>query len=185
MKSIFGKIRDWNWKKIGTNILSATGEALVILSFSSASLILLGINYGLNTENVKFFDAFLTPFFSSLQPTEMIIYLTGLLSSTTGYFVFRIRTLKPYIVRMVIILLTTCVLLWISTPLFIAGLETTPKNPEFAATLAKGLGISALVLWWYSLYSQRSIFEKGIDFSGDRRGRDIAKKLEGFHNGNL
>lgn len=178
MRSIFGKVIDWNWKKIVIDIFSATGEALVVVVLSSLSLIILGINYGLNTDNVNFFDAFLTPFLSTLRPTEMIIYVTGILSSTTGYFLLRISALRPHIVRVIIILLITGVLFWLSTPLFIAGLETTPKNQEFATTLAKVLGISALSLWWYSLYSQRRVFEKAVDFSGDRRGKEIAKNVE-------
>ena len=184
MKSRFRKIIEWK-NRILIDGVSATGESVVVLFLSSLSLIILGINYGLDTKNISFFDAFLIPITSALRPTEMIIYVTGILSSTTAYFIFRISALRSHIVRVVCILLLACVLFWASTPLFIAGLEKTPENPEFATTLAKGLGIFALLLWWFSLFSQRRILEKSATVSGDRRGREIAKNLEDFHNGKL
>ena len=163
----------------------AACEALVVLFFSSLSLIILGINYGL-ANDVSFFDAFLIPVASELRPTEAIIYVTGILSSTTAYFIFRISLLKSHFKRVLFILLAAGVLFWTSTPLFIAGLETIPKNQEFAGTLAKWLLIFAFLLWWFSLINQRRLFEKSPTVSaGDRLGKEIAEKLEDSHNGKL
>ena len=175
---MFRKIINWE-NRILVDGVSAFSEALIVLLLSSLSLIILGINYGLSTDNVGVFEAFYIPVTSTLHPTEMITYVTGILSSTTAYFLVRISVLKLHSLRVFPILIATFVLFWVATPFFIAGLETTPKNQEFTMFLTSFLAISTLTLWLYSLFTQRRIFEKSVTISGDSRGNEIAKNVEG------
>ncbi len=155
-------------------------EALWVLIISSISLMVLSIRFGLNSVGVDFIGAFLITFSSTLHPTEVIIYVTGILSSTTAYFLVRIRLLRSHIVRLALIFLVTAAIFLLATPLFIAGLDSPPRNEGFATTLAVFLALAALVVWIFSLLSQRRIIEKGsIPISGDLRGREIAKNIEG------
>ena len=161
------------------NLMVVIFEACLVLVISCLSLIVLSINYGLNTDGITLLDAIITTITSTLQPTEMIIYVTGILSSTTAYFIVRIRlsVFRRYITQVMGILIGTFALFWVATPLFISGLDGQPANQELATTLAVGLGIATLVLWLFSLYSQRHIIEN-IEVSGDRRGREIAANIE-------
>ena len=178
MKSKFVKVIQGVIRML-KNLMAVIFEACLVLTISCLSLIVLSINYGLNTEGIMLFDAIITTITSTLQPTEMITYVTGILSSTTAYFIVRIRlsVFSPHITRVMVILICTFGLFWVATPLFISGLDREPANQELAATLAVWLGIATLALWLFSLYSQRHIFEN-IDVSGDRRGRDIVANIE-------
>ncbi len=159
--------------------LSSLGEALAVLAISSLSLMILSIQYGLNNADVKFIEAFLQTILSTLQPTEMIVYVTGILSTTTAYFLFRPKVVKRYFVRFTFVFLATFTIFYFATPLFISGLDTTPSNQGFATTLALILGTMAGVIWFFSLFTQRRLFENGsMRLKGDARAREIAKNIE-------
>ena len=177
-KSLFLRARQWQ-DGIPYDIFTAFGEALCVLIISSISLTLLSINYGLETAGIGPVEAFRYTFASTLQPTQVITYVAGILSSTTAFFLLRLPLMRPHIVRLILIIVVTGFIFVLATPLFIAGLKSQPANAVFATDLATILGLLALAVWLYSLYSQRRILERGsIDFSGDRRGREIADKIE-------
>ena len=166
------------WKnQVLLDVVLSFIEAFVVLIITYLYLFVLSINYGLNTEDVNFLGAFITTVTSTLQPTEMIIYVTGILSSTTAYFIVRLTVLKTHVLRVVSILIVTLILFWIATPLFISGLQSPPVNQTFAVGLAKILGIGALIVWLFSIFSQRRILKREITISGDQRGNEIAKNV--------
>ena len=173
-------LKTTQWRDgILVDMCSALMEAICVLIISSLSIMVLSIQYGLDNVGVGFLEAFFTTIFSTLHPTEVIIYVTGILSSTTAYFLVRIRFMRPYIGRLIGIFLVTFAIFFFATPLYISGLESAPQNEDFAATLAAVLGVLALAVWTFSLFSQRRIFERGsIPFSGDLRGREIAENIE-------
>ena len=109
----------------------------------------------------------------------MIIYITGVLSSTTAYFIARLKDLKTHVLPVVFILLSTACLFWITIPLFISGLQSEPANQTFAVWLAKTVGFLALCIWLCSLFIQRRIFKQDITIGGDHRGNEIAKNVGG------
>lgn len=155
-------------------------EALVVLLISYLYLIVLSINYGLDTRGVDFIGALLNTANSTLRPTEMITYVAGILSSTTAYFVVRLTVIKTHFKRILFILLFTAVLFWLATPLFIAGLQSGPVNESFAVGMAKIVGFGALGVWLFSLFSQRRVFEREITLEGNQRGEEIARKVGRF-----
>lgn len=156
----------------------AVVEAGVVLVFSQLALLAMSISYGLDTEGAGLVEAFKTVFVSTYRPTEMIIYVTGILSSTTAYIIARPRVLKQHGKRVMLMLLGAGALFWIATPLFVAGIDGAPANKGFAVNLAVGLGVAALVLWLYSLFSQRRLFERGVRVRGDTLGQMIANEIE-------
>ena len=171
--------KDTHWKSRAViDFLFAVFEAVVVLAISGLSLIILSIYYGLNTVGVDFIDATITTITSTLNPTEMIVYVTGILSSTTAYFLVRLNALTRHTVHVIIIFAGVATVFWLATPLFIVGLETTPINQEFTWNLAITLGVGTLALWLYSLFIQRQIFKMPIPISGDERGNEIARNVE-------
>ena len=173
--------RLFQWKnRLLADVAFSLIEALIVLLISYLYLFVLSINYGLDTEGVTFASAFLNTVSSTLHPTEIFTYVTGVLSSTTAYFFVRLAMLRTHIKRVFAILLFTVILFWISTPLFIAGLQNAPANQTMAVGLAKVVGTGALLVWLYSLFSQRRIFERQITIAGDSRGNEIANNLRNF-----
>ena len=152
-------------------------EALIVLVISSLYLIVLIMKYGLETQGVDLVEALRNTLYSTLRTTDIIIYVTGILSSTTAYFVVRLSVIKTHIKRVIFILLTTAVLFWMATPLFIAGLQGDPVNQTVAVSMASIVGLGAFAIWLFSLFSQRRIFEREFTLSGNRRGEEIAKNV--------
>ena len=151
-----------------------------MLLISGISLLTLSLKYGLTTDGVGLFDALEATIIDTFRPTDMIVYVAAILASTTAYFIVRIKSLKPHVVRMSFIFMLTAGLLWLATPLFLAGLDETLVNQQLAMSFAKWLGLVTLVLWLFSLFSQRRIFETRFVPSGDNRGDEIAKNIGSF-----
>ena len=160
------------------DFVKAVLEATIVLLISSISLIVLSLNYGLETTGISLYDAAFTTFSSSLQPTEVIIYITGILSSTTAYYLVRIASVRRYYLRVIVIVCTPFILFFFATPLFLSGLDGGPANQQLAIGLASTLGVSAAFLWLIALFNQRRIFERHVSIAGDQRGYQIAKSIE-------
>ena len=160
------------------DVVLSVVEAIVVLFIAHLYLVVLGITYGLSTPGLALVDA-VTAAAGGLRSTEVFTYATGILSSTTGYFLVRLGALKRHALRITTILLCTMGLIWLATPLFIAGLDGEPKNRELASNLALILGLATLLLWLYSLFCKRRIFEHShSNIGGEERGEQIAKNLE-------
>lgn len=166
-----------NW--LLADCMGSLFEALVVLAIAYIYLVVLSIDFALSNQGVDLFEAIKKTVKSTLRPTEVIIYVAAILSSTTAYFVARLRTLRKFIKRIALILLATAVLFWFAIPLFIFGLQGAPANEAFAEWLAVLLGVGAICIWLYSLFTQRRMFEREVDISGDRRGREIARIVGG------
>ena len=160
-------------------------EALVVLVFSPIPLALQSISYALHTKGVNFIDAFFISLESTIRPTEMIVYITAILSSITAYFFLRIPILKSHLWPTRIFFAIICIIILLATPLFISGLETDPENQELAATFGNFLLIFALFTWLLLLFNQRRVYEKPLSLSRDNRADEIAKNVEKTHNGTL
>ena len=90
---------------------------------------------------------------------------------------FRLYGVREHISRVVIVLLLTW-LIWLgATPLF---LVPEPPNEDFADGLAVSLVVIGLFVWWYSLFTQRRIFERSPSGPSDKRAQEIEKKLEDY-----
>ena len=176
MKRTIAQISGWR-NGLLADCAFSLAEATIVLFISSLYLLLLSINYGLATKGVDFVDAVRHTIASTLHPTEAFTYVTGILSSTVAYFVIRLRVCGKRILRILVLLTITGFLCWIATPLFVAGLHGKPANEEFAAAIARVVAIGAAAIWLYSLFSQRRVFERQVNFDGDRRGREIAEKV--------
>ena len=173
---MFRKATDWK-NGILTDVFFAFMEGIFVLFLSSLPLIIRSINYAFHTSGVNFIDAFLVSAKATIHPTEVIVYITAILSSSTAYFIFRIHVLKSHLWSTRIVLAIIFVLIWLATLLFIAGLETDPENQELVVTFSNYLLIVALFAWWLLLFNQRRIFEKTVSLSKDNLGDKIAKKI--------
>ena len=178
ISQLYTKVIHWK-NKIVVDIFSTLLEAILVLAISSLSLMLWSIQFGLYTEDVGIVEAISRTMRVALHPTDSIIYVTGILSSTTAYFILRLTLIKEYIVRVVMIFIITFATFFLATPLFISGLSDPPTNPRFALVVSIILGIIATAIWTYSLFSQRRIFEQlPIPTNLDDRGIEIAAKVE-------
>lgn len=154
-------------------------EAFIVLVISNLAWILLSIKYALENPGVDLPQAITKMFDSLFEPTEVMIYVSAILSPTIAYFVMRLGLLSRRGTHMLLVLPVACLLIWIATPLYFSGLDGSPVNREFALDLAVGLGTSALVLWYLALFAQRRLFERELTYRGDRRGVEVAKNVEG------
>ena len=177
MKRRFWSVIDWK-DRLLVDVVASVIEACLVLLISSLYLIVLAMKHGLDTEGIGLREAFGATVDSALRPTEIIVYVTGVLSSTTAYFAVRVVWLKAHIKIILGIFAATAILFWVATPLFMSGLQSPPANETLAIDVAVGIGICAVALWLISLFSQRRIFDRGdIPISGDRRGREIASNV--------
>ena len=176
MRQRIVQIMEWKSRLLIDGVLSVV-EALWVLVISSLYLLVLSFNHGLNTEGVGLIESLKYTVSSTLHPTETIIYITGILSSSTAYFVVRFNACGRHIKRVGLLLSATAVLFWIATPLFMAGLPGEPANEAFAAGVATVLAVAAIAVWLYSLFSQRRIFERQASIDGDRRGHEITRNV--------
>ena len=176
MKGLFENALQWKQGIVVDVGLSAL-EAVIVLLISFLYLIIFGISYGLETDGVKFIESLRYGVSSTLQPTGMIIYVTGILASTTAYFITRPVAIRTHPMRICFIFLSTVIIILFSTPLFIAGLQSPPENKSLAVSIAVALGVGALCVWLFSLFSQRRIFEREFTLSGNRRAAEIVQKV--------
>ena len=167
-----------NWRdRVLVDIVSAAGETLLALVFSLLWVAVLVITYGLRTAGADFCDAIAATIEGYFEPEDALQYLTAILSSTTAYILFRLYGVREHISRVVIVLLLTW-LIWLgATPLF---LVPEPPNEDFADGLAVSLVVIGLFVWWYSLFTQRRIFERSPSGPSDKRAQEIEKKLEDY-----
>ena len=167
-----------NWRdRVVVDVVSAAGETLLALFFSSLWVVVLVITYGLHTAGAGVVDAAEATIEEYFEPADALQYLTAILSSTTAYILCRLYGVREHISRVVGLLLLT-VLLWFgATPLF---LVREPPNEEFADRLAVTLVVVGLGVWWFSLFTQRRIFERSPSGPSDEGAKRIRKKLEDF-----
>ena len=156
---------------------AAAGETLLALFFSSLWVVVLVITYGLQTSGAGVVDAAVATIEGYFEPADALQYLTAILSSTTAYILCRLYGVREHISRVVGVLLLT-VLLWFgATPLFLAR---EPPNEDFADRLAVTLVVAGLGVWWFSLFTQRRIFERSPSRPSDEGAKKIEKKLENY-----
>jgi len=173
------KLFRWRARLLTHAVLSFV-EAVLVLLMAYVYLIVLSLTYGLDTAGVDLVDSVKETVKARLRPTDMIIYVAGILSSTTGYFVVRLLVLETHVKQVAVILVLTVGLVWVATPLFLSGIQQPPANQPFAAGIAKVVGLGALCIWLWSLFCQRRIFEREVTLQGDRRGNEIAQNVGGF-----
>ena len=172
------------WKhRILVDVFSTFIEACIVLGISGISVLAVSLWSAFTIDGLELFDAFKETTIKTFRLTDMIVYMAAILASTTAYFIVRVKSLKPHIVRMSFIFLITALLLWLATPLLLTGVDETLANRQFALNFAKWLSLATLALWVFSLFSQRRIFEKNYVPSGDRRGREIVKNIGDFLDG--
>ena len=166
------------WRdRVVVDAFSAAAEAILALFFSSLSVLVLVMMYGLRTSGANAVEAIEATIEQYFEPADALQYLTAILSSTTAYTLFRLYGVRDHISRVVIVILIT-VLLWFgATPLF---LVREPPNEEFADNLAITLVSAGLAVWWFLLFSQRRIFERTPRGSRDDGVQKIANKLESY-----
>ena len=178
MKINIRHLIDWKDQILKDGILAFL-EAVLVLVISSLYLLVLSFHHGLTTTtDVGIVDAIRYTIATTLNATETIIYVTGILSSTTAYFIVRLKSCAKHIKRIVTLLGLTGVAFWVATPLFMSGLQGEPANEAFATGVATVVGVAAALIWLYSLFSQRRIFERNVTIDGDRRGRELARRVE-------
>ena len=167
-----------NWRdRVLVDVASAAGETLLALFFSSLWVVVLVITYALHTTGAGFGDAAVATVEEYFESADALQYLTAILSSTTAYILCRLYGVREHISRVVGVLLLT-VLIWFgATPLFLAR---EPPNEEFANRLATTLVVAGLGVWWFSLFTQRRIFERSPSGPSDEGARRIGKKLEDY-----
>ena len=167
------------WKSgLLPDIVLAAIEALLVLVISHIYWVIPAITHALETPDSTFETAFVATFESMMRPSEVIIYMTAILSASFAYLLIRLRVLKRYTGRVVFILCGAGLLMWLATPLYVAGLKGAPSNEDFAHNLALGLGLAALLIWYYALFNQRRLLERGVHIDGNRRGDQIARNVE-------
>ena len=168
---------DWKDQIVKDGFLAFL-EAVLVLVISSLYLLVLSFHHGMTTTDVGIVDAIRYTIATTLNATETIIYVTGILSSTTAYFIVRLKSCAKHIKRIVTLLGLTGVAFWVATPLFMSGLQGEPANEAFATGVATVVAVAAALIWLYSLFSQRRIFERKVTIDGDRRGRELARRVE-------
>lgn len=177
MKRILSRIIDWN-DCLLKDVFWSVAEAILVLLITFLYLVVVILNHGLTTDGVGFIDSVRHSLRATIRPTETIIYVTGVLASTTAYFWVRIKECEGYIVRIFVMMAVTLLLFLPATQLFMAGLQDDPKNRDFASGLATVLGSIAFLIWLFSLYNQRRIFERRGAFKGDARAEKIRERIE-------
>lgn len=178
MKKILVKIVEWK-SRLLVDVLFSLLEAVLVLILSNLYLIMLTIHHGLETAGVTIDEALDYVVNTTLGPTEIIIYVTGLLSSTTAYFAIRLFVEKNRLKyrRVYFILLGTAILFWFSIPLFISVPQGVAINLPFAFGMAKVVGLAALFIWFFSLFCQRRIFDRDIVLGGKSRADVIVENV--------
>ena len=171
----------WWAKDILRDVALAALEACIVLLVSNVAWIVISIKYALDNRGMEFPRAFVEMFNSIFEPTEILIYVSAILSPTIAYIVIRVGALRGRAVYILLVLPIACLLIWISTPLYMSGLEGVPPNADFAFELAAVLGVSAIALWYVALFAQRRLFERRVVLSGDQRGQEIVKRVGGLN----
>lgn len=176
LKLIVHRVLHWRHRVL-VDAVSAAGETLLALFFSSLWVVVLVITYALHTAGAGVLDATAATVEAYFEPADALQYLTAILSSTTAYILCRLYGVRDHISRVVGLLLLT-VLLWFgATPLF---LVREPANQEFAGGLAVTLVVIGLGVWWFSLFTQRRIFERSPSGPSDEGAKRIGEKLEEY-----
>ena len=176
MKLFFQRITSWR-DGVVVDAMSAAGEAALALFFSSLWVLVLVITIGLRTSDADFGDAALAAIDGNFKAADALQYLTAILSSTTAYTLVRLYGVRDHLPRVVVVLLLTVLLWYAAIPLFVVP---EPPNVEFAANLAISLITAGLAVWWFSLFSQRRIFERTPTGPSEEGANRVAKGLEKY-----
>ena len=176
MKLFLHRIVSWR-DRLVVDAASAAGEAVLALFFSSLSVLVLVITFGLRTSGVGLIEAALAAIDEYFEAADALQYLTAILSSTTAYTLVRLYGVRDHVSRVVVLLLLTVLLWFVAIPLLVVR---EPPNVEFADNLAIGLVTAGLGVWWFSLFSQRRIFERTPAGPSEEGAKRVAKGLEKY-----
>ena len=115
------------------DIFSTLVEAVLVLIISSLSLMILSIQFGLNNKDIGFFEAISNTLQVALHPTESIIYVTGILSSTTAYFLLRLTHVRKHIVSNCNNICYYIFNVFLRHPVIYFGTGRHPNKPNFCS----------------------------------------------------
>lgn len=176
VKLLVRKMLNW-WGRVVFDMVTAMGETLLALIFSSLGVVVLVIIYALETSGAGIVDATMATVEEYFEAADALQYLTAILSSTTAYILFRLYGVRKHISWVLVVLGLTLLLWFLATPLF---LVQDPANEEFADSLAVTLVVVGLIVWWISLFTQRRIFERSPSEPSDDGAKRIGMKLENY-----
>lgn len=161
--------KDTHWKCCAVDFLFAVLEAIVALAVPALILLISLIHYTLNTADANFSDVIRRIASDEFEPTKIIIYASGILSSTIAYYLVRLNTIRGHITLVTIIFIGAIIILSLGIPFHIIGLGKPPVNQSFALDFAGILIVATSLFWLFSLFIQRRI-SKSIPIGSDELG---------------
>lgn len=172
-----------NWREmLPRDVILTLLEAILVLMLSQIPFLFLTIKYNIDNKNAEFsIKTFLFVIHQNVRPGEVLVYISGILSSTTVYFIMRVSRIRYKPTSFLISILGPVILLLSATPTFMADRYDQVANVEFMSNYAISLISIALVLWLYSLFIQRRM-ENAFVYSGDKSANDLIRQVSGGGN---
>ncbi|MGE4337022.1 MAG: hypothetical protein AB7E55_13740 [Pigmentiphaga sp.] len=169
--------QEWKRGLIRDMLLTLT-EAFFVLAISYIPFVLMTIDHFLSNEQAHFdFETSIGLAKTFVRPGEILVYIAGILGSTTSYFIVKILFSPKRRVEYFLCTMIPFALIWISTPIFMADRYNKIANLGFALQIGAGLGSVAILIWLYSILMQRRDFP--IEVSGNAASDKIVKEIMG------
>lgn len=116
---------------------------------------------------------FITILSNNYRTADVLAFSTGLLSSSTAYFIvsYRFFTIRPK--TMMLLVIGPLLLVYASTPIFLRDLDGGLAAEGFASTYAQFIMGLVILAWLFAIYQQKAIV-RSFD---DDPVRDIMNKV--------
>lgn len=137
-------------------MLLTMAEALLVIAISYIPFFLITIDYIMSNSGSKFeFDILILVAKSYLKPGEALVYIAGILGSTTAYFILKIIMSPRKQMAFFFCTLSPLALMYFATPVFMADRYNKVTNKDFILSYGITLALASLVVWLLSLFVQR------------------------------
>ncbi len=167
----------FEWKnELLRDIALTMAEAVFILIISYIPFIPLTVDYFVSNAGASFDSNTMTAVAKTLiRPGEVLVYIAGILGSTTAYFIVKMLFSPPRRAEYFVCIIIPLFLIILATPVFMADRYSKIVNMGFVVQYGGVLSIATVCIWIYSLLVQRRPFPVALsgDSPSDKQGCSV------------
>ena len=153
-------------------------EAVIVLLIMHVPIVLRLLYEGMDSAQMTWTAAW-SMFMSSYRYGDILGYTSGLLASSTAWFLLNLHYSKHRPKTILALIVLPLLLFFFASPMYFRDLKGPVENHEFAEAYVKFLLGSAAALWIVSMYQQRSI--PSLRLSDGDQIKDIMKNVTDGH----
>lgn len=169
----------WNrYKSILANAALSLLEACIVLAVTQLPLLLGLISHVMGSAGQTFsLETAAQVFSRTFSPGDVLSYSAGILGSSMAFFLVNLGVFKHKTILVVPLIIAPIAVLFFAAPVYIQDIDGQVGNTEFVTFYIKVLLSVSVVIWLFSLYQSRVVFD--VNYPRKTAADRIVEEIEG------